>query len=74
MTLLCSSALASLDGSLALPYESSRKLKAAKSVDTAEVIERLKMAAESARTVRELVWSELPECHMAEPRGTGRTQ
>ena len=60
MTLLCSSALASLDGSLALPYESSRKLKAAKSVDTAEVIERLKMAAESARTVRELVWSELP--------------
>ena len=60
MTLLCSSALASLDDSLTLLYESSRKLKAAKSVDTAEVIERLKMAAESARTVRELVWSELP--------------
>ena len=61
MTSLCSSALASLDDSLALPYESSRKLKAAQSVDPAEVIEHLKTAAESARTVRELVWSELPD-------------
>jgi protein TonB len=61
MTSFCSSALASLDDSLALLYESSRKLRAAKLVNTAEVIERLKMAAESARTVRELVWSELPD-------------
>ena len=37
------------------------ELKAAKSVDIAEVIEQLKRAAESARIVRELVWSELPE-------------
>jgi periplasmic protein TonB len=61
MSSLRSSALVSLDGSLALLYESWRKLKAAKSVDTAEVIERLKMSAESAGVVRELVWSELPE-------------
>jgi hypothetical protein len=53
--------LASLDDSLALLRESLEKLKAAKSVDFAEVIEQLKMAAESARIVRELVWSELPE-------------
>src|SRR5271166_6028202 len=61
MSSLCTSAIAALDDSLALLYESSGKLKAAKSVDIAEVIEQLKMAAESARTVRELVWSELPE-------------
>jgi protein TonB len=53
--------LAALDDSLALLYESLGELKAAKSVDIAEVIEQLKKAVESARIVRELVWSELPE-------------
>ena len=61
MSSLCAAALASLDGSLALLYESMGKLKAARSVDTAEVIEQLKMSVESARLVRELVWSELPD-------------
>src|SRR5664280_453080 len=61
MSSLCSSALKSLDDSLALLWESLEKLKAAKAVDITEVIEQLKMTAECARVVRELVWSELPE-------------
>jgi len=61
MSSLCSSALKSLDDSLALLWESLEKLKAAEAVDIAEVIEQLKMTAECARVVRELVWSELPE-------------
>ena len=60
MSPVCPSALKSLDDSLTLLYESSRKLKAAQSVDIAEVVQHLKMAAESGRLVRELVWSELP--------------
>ena len=54
-------ALASLDDSLTLPGESLGKLNAGLSIDIAEVIEQLNLAAESARTVRELVLSELPE-------------
>jgi protein TonB len=54
-------AFASLDRSLASLYESLEKLKAAQSVDVAEFVQQLKMAAESARIVRELVSSELPE-------------
>ena len=61
MSSLCLSALASLDDSLGLLSESSRKLKAAQSVEIAEVIQQLKMAAESARMVRESVGSEMPE-------------
>ncbi len=61
MSSLCASALASLDDSLALLSDSLEELRAAKSVDIAEVIEQLKRTAESARVVRELVWSELPE-------------
>ena len=57
----CASALASLDDSLALLSESLGELKAAKPVDIAEVIQQLKIASECARTVRELIWSELPE-------------
>jgi TonB family protein len=60
MSPVCPSALESLDDSLTLLYESSRKLKAAQSVDLAEVIQHLKIAGESGRLVRELVWSELP--------------
>jgi hypothetical protein len=61
MSSFCLSPVASLDDSLARLYESLEKLKAANSVDFAEVIEQLKMAAEFARIVRELVWSELPQ-------------
>ena len=55
------SAIASLDHSLALLSESLENLKAARSVEMAEVVDQLKVAAESAHTVCELVWSELPE-------------
>ena len=54
-------AVASLDATLALLSESLGKLKAALAVDMAEVAGQLKMAAVSARIVRESVWSELPE-------------
>ncbi len=61
MSALCLSALRSLDDCLALVCGSLEKLKAAKSVDIAEVIGQLKVVAESARVVREWVWSELPQ-------------
>jgi DNA repair exonuclease SbcCD ATPase subunit len=51
----------SLDDSLALLSESMGKLKAARSVDVAEVTEQLAMAAESARNLRSLILSVLPE-------------
>ena len=54
-------ALASLDDSLTLPSESLGKLNAGLSIDIAAVIQQLNMAAESARMVRELVLSEMPE-------------
>jgi protein TonB len=57
----CRSALASLDDSCALLHESLEKFKAAQSVNTTEAIEQLKMAAASARQVREWVRSELPQ-------------
>src|SRR5271167_101092 len=53
--------LASLDDALSLPCESLGKLNAGIPIDIAEVIQRLAMAAESARMVRELVALELPE-------------
>src|SRR5437868_3865145 len=53
--------LASLDESLTLLHENSAKLRAAKSVDIKQLIELLNNAAESARVVRELVLSELPD-------------
>jgi hypothetical protein len=59
MIALCPSALASLDDSVALFCESLGKLKAAESVDIAEVIEQLKATAESARNLRAFVSSEL---------------
>ncbi|MFI5116232.1 MAG: TonB family protein [Terriglobales bacterium] len=54
-------ALASLDDSLTLPCESLGKLNAGLAIDIADVTEQLNLAAESARMVRELVLSELPE-------------
>ncbi len=61
MSSFCPPVLKSLDDSLALLCESLGNLKAAKSVNIAEAIEQLKMAAESAQTVREFLSSELPE-------------
>ena len=61
MISLWPSTISSLNDSLALLCESVEKLKAAKSVDIAEVTEQLRMAAESARNLRALVLSELPE-------------
>jgi periplasmic protein TonB len=53
--------LASLDDSLVLLGESLGKIKAAKSFNTAEVSGQFNEAAESAQSVRELVWAELPD-------------
>ena len=53
--------LASLDESVMLLSENSAKLRAAQSVDINQLIEQLNKAAESARVVRELVLSELPD-------------
>jgi hypothetical protein len=61
MSSLWPSTIASLNDTLTLLGESVEKLKAAKPVDIAEVIEELKMAAESARNLRALVLAELPE-------------
>lgn len=61
MSSLWPSALKSFDDSLALLCENLEKLKAAKSVDIAEVIEQVKTAGQSAQIVREFLSSELPE-------------
>ncbi len=55
------SALASLDGSLALYRESLAKLSIANSFDIAELIEQFEAAAESAQHLRALISSERPE-------------
>ena len=60
MSSLCTSALSSLDQSLGVLRESWEQLRAAKSVDIAQVIGQLTRAAEYARVVRESVGSELP--------------
>ncbi len=56
----CPSALAYLDDSLAVAYESLRKLEVAESIDVAEIIRQVEAAAASAHRVRTLVSSELP--------------
>jgi hypothetical protein len=61
MISLWPSTIASLNDSLALLYESVGELEAAKSVDVAEIVEQLKMAAEAARNLRALVLSEIPD-------------
>ncbi|HTV66105.1 MAG TPA: hypothetical protein VMD98_10890 [Bryocella sp.] len=60
MSSLCPSALAVLDDSLALAYESLRKLEAAESVDLMEVIRRFEDAESAARKVRAVMSSEHP--------------
>lgn len=61
MSSLWHSTRASLDDSLARLGESLERLKAAKSVDIAEVIGQLEMAAESGRNLRDLIASEMPD-------------
>ncbi len=61
MSSLWPSTIASLNDTLSLLGESVEKLRAAKAVDVTEVIEELKMAAESARNLRALILAELPE-------------
>jgi hypothetical protein len=61
MSLLTPSALASLDDALVLPFESVEYLRAAKSIDIAEIIQELEAAAESAQALRALVSAESPE-------------
>ena len=61
MSSLWTSTITSLDDSLALLGTSLEKLKAAVSVDITEGTEQLKTATESARNLRALVLSELPE-------------
>jgi hypothetical protein len=61
MILLWPSTIASLDDSVVVLFESVERLKAARAVGIAEVIEQLKTADESARNLRALVSTELPE-------------
>jgi hypothetical protein len=61
MISLWPSTIASLDDSVGVLFESVEKLKAARAVGPAEVIEQLKTAEESARNLRALVLAELPE-------------
>lgn len=61
MTSLWPSAVASLDDSLAQFGESLADLQAAKSFDIARITEQLRMVAESAQSLREMVCAELPE-------------
>jgi hypothetical protein len=51
----------SLDQSLSALQESLGSLKAAKSIDTAEIIQNFESAAEYARNLRSLVSSEIPD-------------
>jgi len=61
MISLWPSTIASLNDSLAVLNGSVEQLQAAQSVEITEITEQLKMAAESARNLRALIWSELPE-------------
>src|SRR6516164_3563099 len=61
MNVSCDAALRSLDDLSTLLSQSSEKLRAGTLLDVTQVVEQLKTAAESARTVREAVLSELPD-------------
>jgi len=61
MSSLWHSTRASLDESLGLIFQSVEKLKAAKSVEVGDVVEQLKTAAESARNLRALIATEIPD-------------
>jgi protein TonB len=55
------SALGSLDDSLALPFDTVGKLKAAQTVDIDAVVQQLHAAAESGVRLRALISAELPD-------------
>jgi periplasmic protein TonB len=61
MSSMWASALASLDDSMAELDAVTRQFEAATPVDLPQAIERLKVAAESSRSLRTYVLSELPE-------------
>lgn len=61
MTSLLPSAVASLDDSLAQFGESLADMEAARPFDIARITEQLRMAAESAQSLREMVCAELPQ-------------
>jgi len=61
MVSLWPSTINSLNDSLAALHASLGDIRAAKSVDVAQVVEQLKTAAESSRNLRALVLAELPE-------------
>jgi len=62
----CPSALASLDESLALAYESLRKLEAAESVDVTELVRQIEDAEGASRKLRALLSSEHPDASWAD--------
>ncbi|MGD0932227.1 MAG: energy transducer TonB [Candidatus Korobacteraceae bacterium] len=61
MSSIWPSALGSLDDSLALPYESVGKLKAANPVNLEDIIQQLTAAAESGTKLRASISVELPD-------------
>ena len=61
MTSMWPCAVASLDEALASLRENVGKLASAQSTDIAEMLEQLQAVADSARLVRELVASQLPD-------------
>jgi len=61
MSSIWPSALRSLDDSLALPYESVGKLKAANPLNIEDVIQQLQAAAESGTKLRASISAELPD-------------
>lgn len=61
MSSIWPTALGSLDDSLALPYESVGKLKAANPINLEEIIQQLQAAAESGGRLRASIAAELPD-------------
>jgi periplasmic protein TonB len=61
MSSIWPSALGSLDDSLALPYESVGKLKAANPINLEEIIQQLQAAAECGSRLRVSISAELPD-------------
>jgi len=61
MSSIWPSALGSLDDSLALPYESVGKLKAATPINLEEIIQQLQAAAECGSKLRASISAELPD-------------
>jgi periplasmic protein TonB len=61
MSSIWPSALGSLDDSLALPYESVGKLKAANPINLEEIIQQLQAAAECGSKLRASISAELPD-------------